>query len=141
MIVIIAITLFTIFLFLSGIHFYWAFGGRWGVDSVLPAKSNNEKIMQPGLFATIMVALVLLSFALFILIKAGLLQTTLPAWLQQYGLYILAGLFIIRAIGDFKYVGFTKKLKGTKFALMDTKWYSPLCLGIGILLILLQCIS
>jgi len=97
--------------------------------------------MQPGLFATIMVALVLLTFALFILIKAGLLQTTLPTWLQQYGLYILAGLFIIRAIGDFKYVGFTKKLKGTKFALMDTKWYSPLCLGIGILLILLQCIS
>jgi Protein of unknown function (DUF3995) len=141
MIVIIAITLFTIFLFLSCIHFYWAFGGHWGVDSVLPAKSNNEKIMQPGLFATIMVALVLLTFALFILIKAGLLQTTLPTWLQQYGLYILASLFIIRAIGDFKYVGFTKKLKGTKFALMDTKWYSPLCLGIGILLILLQCIS
>lgn len=141
MIVIIAITLFAIFLFLSGIHFYWAFGGRWGVDSVLPAKSNNEKIMQPGLFATIMVALVLLTFALFILIKADLLQTTLPTWLQQYGLYILAGLFIIRAIGDFKYVGFTKKLKGTKFALMDTNWYSPLCLGIGILLILLQYIS
>jgi hypothetical protein len=141
MIVIIALTLFAIFLFLSGIHFYWAFGGRWGEDSVLPAKSNNQKIIQPGLFATIMVALVLLTFALFILIKAGLLQTTLPTWLQQYGLYILAGLFIIRAIGDFKYVGFTKKLKGTKFALMDTKWYSPLCLGIGILLILLQRIS
>ena len=33
-----------------------------------------------------------------------------------------------RAIGDFKYVGFFKRVRGSKFARMDTLVYSPLCL-------------
>ena len=36
----ISIILFLIFLFLSVIHIYWGFGGKWGKDAAIPAKPN-----------------------------------------------------------------------------------------------------
>jgi hypothetical protein len=134
----IAIILFLIFLFISLIHFYWAFGGTWGSDSVLPTKENNIKVLNPSILSTIIVALGVLFFGLFILVKSGLLEFNLPNWLNQYGLWIIASIFIIRAIGDFNYVGFLKKIKQTKFGKNDTKYFSPLCLLIGILTLILE---
>ena len=133
-----AIILFLIFLFLSSIHFYWGFGGRWGSEAVIPVKDNNAKVMMPGALPTFIVALGLLGFGLFILIKSGLINLDLPFWLEKYGLWIIAGIFILRTIGDFKYVGFFKKIKQTKFGQNDTKYYSPLCLLIGILTIFIE---
>ena len=42
---------------------------------------------------------------------------------------------LLRAIGDFNLVGFFKRIRGSAFARMDTWFYSPLCvlLGIGLL--------
>ena len=56
---------------------------------------------------------------------------------MDYGLWIIASVFILRAIGEFNYVGFLKKIKHTKFGQNDTKLYSPLCLTIGILIIII----
>lgn len=133
-----AILLFLIFLFLSSLHFYWGLGGRWGSEAVIPAGDNNTKVMMPGPLPTFVVAFGLLGFAVFILIKSGLLNINLPWWLEKYGLWIIAGIFILRAIGEFKYVGFFKKIKQTKFAQNDTKYYSPLCLLIGTLTIFIE---
>jgi hypothetical protein len=47
----------------------------------------------------------------------------------------------LRAIGDFNYVGFFKKIKHTKFGKNDTKYFSPLCLTIGVLTIILELIN
>jgi protein-S-isoprenylcysteine O-methyltransferase Ste14 len=134
----IAIILFLIFLFISAIHFYWAFGGTWGSDSVLPTKENNVKALNPSILATVIVALGVLGFGLFILVKSGILEFNFPNWLNQYGLWIIASIFILRAIGDFNYVGFFKKIKQTKFGKSDTKYFSPLCLLIGILTLILE---
>ena len=133
-----AITLFLIFLFLSSIHFYWGLGGRWGSEDVIPVKDNNVKVMMPGPLPTFMVALGLLGFGFFILIKSGLINLSLPLWLEKSGLWIIAGIFSLRAIGDFKFVGFFKKIKQTKFGQNDTKYYSPLCLLIGALTIFIE---
>jgi glucan phosphoethanolaminetransferase (alkaline phosphatase superfamily) len=135
---VIAILLFLIFLFISAIHFYWAFGGTWGSDSVIPTKENKEKVFDPSVFATILVAVGVLFFGLFILVKSGLLAFNSAMWLNQYGLWIIASIFTIRAIGDFKYVGFFKKIKQTKFGKNDSKYFSPLCLLIGILTLILE---
>jgi hypothetical protein len=40
------------------------------------------------------------------------------------------GLFA-RAIGEFKYVGFFKRVRGSRFARRDTLLYSPLCLWLA----------
>jgi glucan phosphoethanolaminetransferase (alkaline phosphatase superfamily) len=135
----IAIILFLIFLFISSIHFYWALGGKWGSDAVLPTKDdNNTKVLNPTVLPTLIVAFGLLGFGLFILVILGLVAFNTPHWLNKYGLWIIAGIFTLRAIGDFKYVGFFKKIKQTKFGKNDTKYFSPLCLKIVILTIILE---
>jgi hypothetical protein len=39
--------------------------------------------------------------------------------------------FGLRAIGDFRYLGFFKRVTGTRFARADTLIYSPLCAGLA----------
>lgn len=133
----ISIILFLIFTSLSAIHFYWGFGGSWGSQVVFPTKDNSIKPQLPGIIPTIVVAFSLLAIGIFILQQASFFNFSIPSWLNKYGLYIVAGIFILRAIGEFNYVGFFKKIKHTKFGLNDTKYYSPLCLIIGILTIIL----
>lgn len=127
-----------ILFFIAAIHFYWAFGGAWGINAVLPTKNNDEKIIRPPLVATLIVAIVMVGFAMVYAQKITLVSLTfLPDWIEVYGVYIVAGIFIIRAIGEFKYVGFFKKIKNTRFAKNDTFYFSPLCLflgGIGLIL-------
>ena len=47
------------------------------------------------------------------------------------GTSLIATAFTLRAVGEFKYVGFFKRIRGTQFARMDTRFYSPLCLGVA----------
>lgn len=135
---IIAIILFLIFLSLSSIHFYWGFVGRWGSGAVIPAKDDHVKVMMPGVVPTLIVAFGLLGFGFFILTQAGVLSLQLPQPLNRYGLWVIAGIFILRAIGDFNYVGFFRKIKQTKFGQNDAKYYSPLCLLIVVLTVIIE---
>jgi hypothetical protein len=133
-----AILLFVIFLSLSIIHIYWGFGGKWGHNVVLPTKNNGVKVITPGALSTFTVAAGLLIFGFFPLITIGFIfRTVFPTWLATYGLWTIAAVFILRAIGDFNYTGFLKKINHTKFARNDTKYYSPLCLLISVLAIVL----
>lgn len=135
----IAIPLMSIFLFLSALHFYWAFGGKWGNGAVIPTKENNALVAMPGIIPTLIVAFGLLSFGLVVLVNVIDFERSLFLGLVQlYGLWIIASIFILRAIGEFKYVGFFKKISQTKFGQNDTKYYSPLCLIIGILTLMLE---
>lgn len=134
----IAIALSLIFIALSGIHFYWAFGGKWGGAAAIPTKENNEPVMKPRTFETLIVALGLLGFGLFVLIKSGFIQFRIPEWFMDYGMWIITAIFFLRAIGEFRYVGFFKRIKGTHFAEMDTKLFSPLCLVIALLAVLIE---
>jgi high-affinity Fe2+/Pb2+ permease len=127
-----------IFLALAGIHFYWGIGGKWGLDAALPKTANNINTLNPGIIGCILVGFALGSVVVFILIKSNIISFTLPSFIANYGLLALALVFFLRAIGDFKYAGFTKKVKTGKFAENDSKFYSPLCLLIGVLFLLLN---
>ena len=129
----ISIFLVIIFSFLSALHFYWLFGGQWGLKQAIPTKSDSAAFRPPPFLATLLVALVLLFFGLLYLLKSGLVYWQLPNWLAYYGYWFIPSIFSLRAIGDFKYVGFFKKVKGTTFAKADSKWFSPLCLAIAIM--------
>lgn len=126
-----------ILLAISGIHFFWAFGGRWGAEAAIPTNKEGKSVLTnsgqfPGVFATLIVAFGILAMALLHLEKVQMLSLPIPAWINAYGLKIIAGIFLLHAIGDFRYVGFFKKIKETKFADLDTKYYSPLCLVLSI---------
>jgi glucan phosphoethanolaminetransferase (alkaline phosphatase superfamily) len=133
----VSLILFLIFLFLSAIHFYWGFGGKWGKNVVIPTSAENSKVFSPGLLLTFIVAFGLLIVGAFILVKAKFLNVSIPYFLDKSGLWIIAFLFIARAIGEFKYLGFFKKIRSTKFGQNDTKYYSPLCMVIAGLTIIL----
>jgi len=135
---ILSIILLTIFTSLGSIHFYWLFGGKWGLEQALPTKEIGEKVIKPSKIATAVVGFGLISFGLFYLIKTDLFNFQVPNWIITYGSWIIPSIFIIRAIGDFKYVGLFKKIKNTEFAKADSKWFTPLCLTIGIFGILIQ---
>jgi hypothetical protein len=129
---------FLILIFLSVIHFYWAVGGKWGFNSVLPTKNDGSLMMKPKWIDSITVGIGLAFIAMLYAIKIELVFVALPNWLSQYGMYIIASIFLIRAIGDFKYVGFFKSIKNTLFANNDNKYFSPLCLFLGVIAFLLE---
>jgi hypothetical protein len=136
--ILIASLLFLIFSSLSAIHVYWGFGGKSAVAATIPTNQNNRPVINPSPFACFLVAAGLLVFGVFVLIKSGIIPLHLPNWLLNYGLWAMVALFLARAIGDFRHIGFFRKIKTTKFAQTDSKYYSPLCLLLAVLLIALN---
>lgn len=120
-----------IFLSLSAIHFYWLAGGGSGLDATIPSDSNGHKLFQPGRGATLIVALGLLLFGLCNLAFAGWISVGMDHQYIRYGILLIAIIFLMRAIGDFRYIGLTKRHKQSSFARWDTKLYIPLCLALA----------
>ena len=116
-----------IFLIISGFHFYWAFGGKFGSRAVIPEISGIA-VFKPSIVATVFVALAML-------VGAWLSWTSEPKagnLILIYGNLAIGIVMLVRAVGDLKYVVFFKKIKGTTFAQNDTRYYSPLCLLISL---------
>ena len=131
----IALLLSIILIFLAGLHFYWAFFGIKDPSLVLPTKENGHFLFRPGKLGTFLVGLFLSLFAFVYLNKV--------LWVMESKGFNFASLFIgivfvLRAIGDFKYLGFFKKSTATRFAQMDSKYYSPLALLVSILIFVLE---
>lgn len=112
---------------IAAIHFYWLVGGKWGIANALPASPKGELVLKPRMLETLTVALGLTFMAFLHLAQTEIVMVNLPDWINNYGLKAIAAIFLIRAIGEFRYVGFFKKIKNTKFAQLDTWFYSPLC--------------
>jgi Protein of unknown function (DUF3995) len=126
---------------LSAIHVYWALGGKGGMKAVLPEiKKDGRPTFTPTPFMTFLVALLLLAAALIVLEASHILQPFLPVWMISLGIWIIAIVFLLRSLGDFRYAGFSKRIYGTTFATFDTWLYSPLTLllGLGSLVIALS---
>ena len=102
---VVASVLSFIFGLLSAIHCYWVFGGRWGLDGVVPIVDGSPAF-SPCLIATILVACAFLAAGAICLWRAEVLVLPFPTWLPLVGVWILAVLFLVRAIGDRRLVGF-----------------------------------
>jgi hypothetical protein len=119
----------------SGIHWYWMAGGKMGGSAAIPAR-GSELLFRPTRIATGIVAAAMALAGWFVLELGEVVEQLLFAgWFYTYGGWALAGIFLIRSIGEFRWVGFFKRERGTLFAKWDTVLYSPLCLCIGVLLI------
>lgn len=141
LVILLAIILFLIFTVLGAFHFYWLLGGLYGLKKAIPTKGATANTLAIPKIATLLVGLVLVSFGLLYLLKTGITSIHLPDWLTTYSYWFIPAIFILRAIGEFNYVGFFKKIKNTEFAKADSKIFSPLCLGIGIIGIVIQLLS
>ncbi|WP_160717398.1 DUF3995 domain-containing protein [Chitinophaga solisilvae] len=117
-----------ILLSLSLLHFYWANGGKAGTKAVLPATEDGRQLLYPTVTVTRIVASGLLLSAFITSANIGWLGYALPTYLAGWGTIVVGTVFFLRAMGEFKYLGFFKTVKGTRFAIQDTRIYSPLCL-------------
>jgi Protein of unknown function (DUF3995) len=125
------ILLATIFAILSLLHFYWAFGGRFGMNAAIP-QIEGKPIFTPSPLSTIFVAVALLIAMFTILGQSGFIGERIPSWIFRWATLGLAVLFLLRSIGEFKLVGFFKQTSDSAFAMWDTFLFSPLCLFIAI---------
>jgi hypothetical protein len=107
-----------IFGILGLLHFYWALRDASGSSSAIP-EINGAPAFRPSKAATATVGLVLFGTAAIVLLQVKVLLAG------------AAAVLFLRAIGDFRLVGFFKRVRETRFARLDTLFYSPLCLALG----------
>jgi len=126
-----ALCISLVFVALAVWHFgmvAWPTQGRTGaVPSV-----DEKPLFVPSIAATVVVGLVLLLFAVLVAATAGLVQVGVSPKVLSWACLALACGLLARAIGEFKYVGFFKRVRGSRFATLDTVVYSPLCLLLAV---------
>ncbi|MGM3274678.1 DUF3995 domain-containing protein [Ralstonia sp. 24A2] len=120
--------------FLGLTHLYWAAGGGAGKQAALPSVGGTP-VFTPSAIGTALVAVILLVMAAWVAAAAGILATPISHGVLRVGALVLAAIFVLRAVGDFRYVGFFKRVRGSVFARRDTWVYSPLCVVLAGLIV------
>jgi hypothetical protein len=125
------------FTLLALVHVYWAFGGQRGKIAAVPEVEGRPAFV-PSRLGTFGIALALLSCALLMTSASGIVRTPLPRHVVCWLMFALALVFLARAVGDFRLVGFFKKVTDTRFARLDSIVFSPLSLvmAVGIFVVL-----
>ena len=124
---------------ISLLHVYWGVGGRWpGSDEESLARTvvgGPEGMRMPSTLACHAVALVLATGTWVVLAAAGLLPSLFSPRLVQ-GLALLgAGILLLRGGGGFLDARFRPEIQGSRYARLNTRLFSPLCLGLSALLL------
>ena len=125
-----------VFLGLSGLHVYWALKGTAGASTAIP-EVGGKPLFVPRRAGTLAVAVLLAACAVVaVLLGVNEMSPNVLTALRIAAGAIGAGL-VLRAIGEFRYVGFFKRVRGSAFAGYDTLLYSPFCLlaGLGFLVL------
>ncbi|MBF0233866.1 MAG: DUF3995 domain-containing protein [Desulfamplus sp.] len=128
---IISIALTVSFVIIAVLHIFWALGFKFDIRNMIPVV-NGEPLFTPGPVGTFIVAIVLFGFA-GVSLALGY-PTKVPInylpFLKPAGISI-GVILLVRAVGDFKYAGFFKRIKDSNFAKYDYWLYSPFCLISG----------
>ncbi len=126
-----AIVLTAVFLALSALHVYWALAGSTSLDGFVPTRGGRP-LFEPGRLSCLAVATALFAAAVVTVWRGGYPDVA-PSWVPRVGIWVLAVVFALRALGDFRTIGFFKRVRGTRFARNDTWIFSPLCAAISAL--------
>lgn len=125
-----ALVLCAVFLVLCVVHVRWLFGVP-SFEGVVPTQ-DGKPVFHPSRSATLVVAVALLAAAV-VSVWHGAFPQVEPIWIPRLGVWVLAAVFALRAVGDFRYCGVFKRVRGTKFARNDSLFFSPLCVAIAAL--------
>lgn len=124
---VIATVVTAVFVALALWHFAMAALPATGESGAVPSVSGRP-LFVPSAMATVAVAVILLGFAGLVAATAGLVQVDVSQKILAMFSYVLAFGLLARAVGEFRYVGLFKRVRGSRFARLDTLIYSPLCL-------------
>lgn len=120
-----------IFAFLSLLHIYWAAGGRTWRSQSIP-ESGGRPAIDPSGPATLAVAGGLAVAIVVILGTLGWFGDAVPQFAYRWLAFATALVFVLRAIGDFRLVGYFKEPSPSSFAYWDSRLYVPLCIAIAL---------
>ena len=126
-----AIVSLPILAIIAAVHLYWAAGGQWGKAAAVPER-DGKPVLTPGALGTLAVAGGLAVVAVVVAMQAGVLWPGPLRPVTRVVSWAAAVVFGLRAVGDFRYVGFFKQVKGSRFARLDTVFYAPLCVVLAI---------
>jgi hypothetical protein len=120
------------FISIAALHVYWAARGMAGGDAAtvggaVPVRADGSPLFRPGPLATLAVAVLLAAAAVVVLGRAGVVALVAPVILYRVATWVLGIVLLLRAIGDFRYVGIFRRERHSRFAAMDTVLYTPLC--------------
>jgi hypothetical protein len=124
------------FVGLAAWHFRMAMLPMTGEGGAVPSV-GGKPLFVPTRRSTVAVGVVLLLFSGLVAATSGFVPVGLPASLLAWLSYGLAAGLLARAVGEFRYVGFFKRVRGSRFARLDTLVYSPICLllAVGVALV------
>jgi hypothetical protein len=128
----VAYCLAALFLAVALVHLYWVWRGVDAGGIALPTRASGKPVFLPSRPTTMAVVIALVSAAIVVLGRAGLLPPNdIPFGAFVVGAWALGVVFAARAIGEFRYVGLFKKERSTGFARADTRYFTPLCIVIA----------
>jgi hypothetical protein len=118
---------------ITGIHFFWLIGGKIGLKYAFPHNSKHrKKIYRPKTIVLFIITGVLALMTFLCLAQTDSFNNILNPEIIIWGNRVTGIIFLFRAIGNFKYLGFTKTFKDTEFAQLDTYIYCPVSLAISL---------
>jgi hypothetical protein len=124
--------LLIVFFFGTGLlHVAWAFGMTWGLSAALPERPGGLPF-APSRGATLLVAAALGALGALVCFHGGILTPLLPHRWTRILLLLASAAFALRAIGEFRLVGFFKRVRATRFATFDSFLFSPLCAAVAL---------
>lgn len=129
----VALALAAVFTALAALHIWWALrpaaaGQPPRLSSAVIPQVDGKPVFAPSRNATFAVAAALLAAAAVVLVRAGIMLPAFPPHLAKLASAVLGLVLLARAVGDFRLVGFFKRVRGSRFATLDTRFYAPLCL-------------
>ena len=116
-----------IFASLAVLHLYWAGGGQWAASAALPKQVDGKPVFKPGRLACVVVAFGLFFFGYICLAHIASVPPLFLTGHTKRALLIMSGIFALRTIGDFKFVGLFRRVQPTDFSRLDRIFYTPLC--------------
>lgn len=116
---------------LGAVHVYWALGGRRGAVAAIPQR-ETVPLFSPTRAATLTVALLLLGAALLVVARVAYHGDAVPSWALAAAVGTVGTVCALRAVGDFRWVGFFKRHRTGPFARRDTWLYSPLSAALAV---------
>jgi hypothetical protein len=125
-----------ILLVIAGVHVYRAAGGKAGKGAAVPS-IEGKPVLKPSASNTALVAAGLCALAAIVALRDGLIvipPLSHASTAVKIATWPVAAVFALRAIGDFRYVGFFKSIRNSRFARLDTLAYSPLCAVLALLI-------
>lgn len=116
---------------LAALHVVWVARGR-SASATIPTRADGTPLFRPGPASTLLVAAALALAGALVLARVSAPANALGARWIPVSTWMLAAVFALRCVGEFRYVGLFKRERSTRFARWDTWLFTPLCAALAI---------